>query len=96
MPSTLSPGRPKRAAGTPRSQSAPAAGGRARHTRGRVRVTTYEGYEGLIQLHAIPRLGQVPLPRLSPLHIQRVYGETLEPTGSLSAGTVFNLHRSVC
>jgi len=62
------------------------------HTRGRVRVTTYEGYEGLIRLHAIPRLGQVPRARLSPLHIQRVYAETLEPAGSLSAGTVLNLH----
>ena len=62
------------------------------HTRGRVRVTTYEGYEGLIRLHAIPRLGQVPLARLSPLHIQRLYAETLEPSGSLSAGTVLNLH----
>ena len=41
------------------------------HTRGRVRVTTYEGYEGLIRIHAIPRLGQVPLTRLSPLHTRR-------------------------
>jgi len=61
------------------------------HTRGRVRVTTYEGYEGLIRIHAIPGPGS-PCPALPPLHIQRVYAETLEPAGPLSAGTVLNLH----
>jgi hypothetical protein len=31
------------------------------HARGRVRATTYSGYEYLIRVHAVPALGDVPL-----------------------------------
>jgi integrase len=67
------------------------------HIRGRVRGTTYEGYEALVRLHALPRLGELPLAELHPLHIQRLYSELLEepaPGGrAISAKTVGNLHR---
>src|SRR5437899_1125690 len=43
------------------------------HARGRVRVTTYAGYEYLIRVHAVPALGDVRLSELSPLHFQRLY-----------------------
>ena len=46
----------------------------ALHARGRVRATTYTGYEYLIRVHAVPALGDVPLSELSPLHFQRLYG----------------------
>ena len=36
------------------------------HARGRVRATTYAGYEYLIRCHAVPALGEVPLTELSP------------------------------
>src|SRR5712692_2264136 len=68
------------------------------HVRGRVRATTYEGYEALVRLHGTPRLGHIPLDRLRPLHIQRAYAELLQDPaagarGRLSAKTVANLHR---
>jgi integrase len=64
------------------------------HARGRVRAVTYEGYETLLQRHALPRLGDLPLAGLTPLHVQDLYGSLLAPEGSsgLSAGTVLNLH----
>src|SRR5437773_5574268 len=62
------------------------------HTRARVRTTTYRGYEGLIRLYALPHLGQIALPALRPLHLQRLYGELVIPRGTLSGGTVLNLH----
>src|SRR5439155_26332768 len=62
------------------------------HTRGRVRVTTYEGYESLIRCYALPALGEVPVSEISPLLIQRLYSSLLVPERHLSAGTVLNLH----
>ena len=62
------------------------------HARGRVRATTYAGYEYLIRVHAVPALGEVPLSELSPLHVQRLYSSLLVPGRHLSAGTVLNLH----
>src|SRR5438093_6164487 len=62
------------------------------HVRGRVRATTYQGYEYLIRIHAAPALGEVSLSELSPLHFQRLYSSLLDPERRLSAGTVLNLH----
>src|SRR5207253_4328129 len=61
------------------------------HARGRVRVTTYTGYEYLVRVHAVPALGDVRLSELSPLHFQRLYGSLLSRERHLSAGTVLNL-----
>ena len=62
------------------------------HVRGRVRVSTYRGYESLIRLYALPALGELRLSELSPLHVQRLYSSLLVPERRLSAGTVLNLH----
>jgi integrase len=62
------------------------------HTRGRVRASTYRGYESLIRCYALPALGDVSLYQLSPLHLQRLYSSLLAPDRGLSAGTVLNLH----
>jgi len=62
------------------------------HSAGRVRPTTYRGYEYLIRCYALPALGEVPLSELSPLHLQRLYSSLLSPERRLSAGTVLNLH----
>src|SRR5436190_1595582 len=62
------------------------------HTRGRVRSTTYQGYESLIRLYASPAIGEVPLAELSPLDLQRLYSSLLVPERRLSSGTVLNLH----
>ena len=66
------------------------------HVKGRVRATTYRGYESLIRLYAQPRIGQVPLCELHPLQVQAMYAELVEQPsrfGKLSAKTVGNLHR---
>src|SRR6266705_3079330 len=39
-----------------------------RHSRGRLRSKTFEGYEGVIRLYASPGIGLVPLSRLQALH----------------------------
>ena len=63
------------------------------HIRGRVRARTFQGYEGLIRLYALPALGDLPLRDLGPLDLQALYSFLLqerEPT--IAAGTVLNLH----
>jgi integrase len=63
------------------------------HVRGRVRARTFQGYEGLIRLYALPALGDLPLRDVGPLDLQALYSYLLnerEPT--IAAGTVLNLH----
>jgi integrase len=60
------------------------------HARGRVRPKTWDGYDGLIRLYALPALGEVVLDELRPLQLQRLYGGLL--ARGLSGGTVLNLH----
>jgi integrase len=62
------------------------------HTKGRVRPSTYQGYESLIRLYASPALGEVPLSKLAPLRLQRLYSSLLAEERHLSSGTVLNLH----
>ena len=62
------------------------------HVSTRVRAKTYQGYEGVIRLYALPSLGHVPLSQLHPLLIQRLYATLLCREPPLSAGTVLNLH----
>src|SRR5712691_8551285 len=66
------------------------------HIKGRVRATTYRGYESLVRLYAVPHIGEVALSALHPLQVQQMYAELLEQPsrfGTLSAKTVGNLHR---
>ena len=63
------------------------------HSRTRVRAKTYEGYECLVRLYALPRIGGMRLSGLSPLHLQHLYADLLsDPKRRLSGGTVLNLH----
>jgi integrase len=63
------------------------------HSKTRVRAKTHEGYEGLVRLYALPRMGNVPLTDLSPLQLQNLYADLLsDPKRPLSGGTVLNLH----
>ncbi len=65
------------------------------HARGRVRAKTYEGYEALIRLYAVPALETIPLALLTPMQVQHLYDETLSGSPSrapVGAGTVLNLH----
>jgi integrase len=65
------------------------------HVGGRVRRATWEGYEVLVRRHAVPRLGEIELSQLTPLHLQALYSSLLVgdgTTAALSGGTVLNLH----
>ena len=61
-----------------------------RHCRGRLRSKTFEDYQGVIRLYATPGIGEIPLSRLHPLHLQQLYSVLIER--GLAGGTVLNLH----
>ena len=59
---------------------------------------TFERYEQLVVQHLIPAIGNIPLAKLHPLHIQGCYSEKLaggrkDGTGGLSPQSVVHLHR---
>jgi integrase len=54
------------------------------------RPKTYVTYEGLVRLHAMPKISQVRLARLSPEHLQNLYTDRL--AAGLAAQTVRHLH----
>jgi len=62
------------------------------HARARVRLKTYEGYEGEIRLYARPGIGALTLSELRPLDLQGLYSSLLSRKPPLSGGTVLNLH----
>lgn len=55
-----------------------------------LREKTWKGYEQLVRTHAIPALGNVPISRLSPTHLQKLYADTLQ--SGRSATTAAHLH----
>ena len=55
--------------------------GRIQH---QVRPSTHAGYEGLVRVHLIPRLGHIKLGKLSPEHIERAYAAMLAEGKSAS------------
>lgn len=57
---------------------------------GTARPKTYTTYEGLVRLHAKPKIGQVRLARLSPQHLQDLYTDRL--AAGLAPQTVRHLH----
>jgi len=63
------------------------------HAKARVRARTYQGYEGLIRLYAVPSVGEILLQDLHPLHLQSLYTSLMNyRIPPISAGTVLNLH----
>jgi len=64
-----------------------------KHSKTRVRTKTYEGYEGLVRLYTLPRIGLIRVSDLTPLHLQSLYADLLsDPNRPLSGGTMLNLH----
>ena len=59
-------------------------------TRATVRPKTWQTYECYIRLHALPTLGRLPLAKLEPRHLQRLYADKLEE--GLSPTSVHHLH----
>jgi integrase len=63
------------------------------HAKTRVRPRTYQGYEGLIRLYAIPSIGTTRVSDLHPLDLQSLYASLMsERVPPISSGTVLNLH----
>ena len=48
------------------------------HCHGRVRQKTWQSYEGLTRVHALPVLGEIRLGDLHPLHLQGLYADLLK------------------
>jgi integrase len=55
-----------------------------------LRYATWVRYQTLVRLHIVPEQGRVPLARLAPQHLQRLYASRQE--AGLSAGTVRQIH----
>lgn len=53
--------------------------------------TTVYAYQGMIDNHIIPALGDVPLQRLTPAHLQRYYADKIRESG-ISSNTVRKHH----
>ena len=65
------------------------------HSRGRVRAVTWEGYESLLRLHVLPRIGDDAVDELTPLALQGLYADLMLPRPAgpgLAGGSVLNLH----
>jgi integrase len=68
--------------------------------RASVRPSTYAGYENLIDAHIVPKLGAVPLQRLTPAQLNSFYADLLaggrrDGKGGLSPRTVFYAHATI-
>lgn len=46
-----------------------------------LRPNTARNYEGLIKYHVKPRIGHIPLQKLTPEHLQQLYRAMLEEKG---------------
>ena len=62
-----------------------------------LRASTWDAYRRVIDLHVIPRIGGIPLRRLRPDHLERLYAALLDAgringTGGLHNKTVVEIH----
>lgn len=63
-----------------------------------VAETTWNGYAGKIRSHVLPTLGKVPIRRLKPDQLDRLYDRMLHPTGNsrpLAPKTVLEVHQVI-
>lgn len=60
-------------------------------TEKRVRPKTIERYSELMRLHVVPVIGPIPLLKLKPLHVEKIYERAFER--GLSAQSVLHIHR---
>jgi integrase len=56
-----------------------------------VKVKTYEGYESIVRVRVVPRIGRKHLAKLTPLDLQSLYTELAD--AGLSARSVHHTHR---
>jgi site-specific recombinase XerC len=58
--------------------------------KGNITARSYERYSGIVKVHIIPSIGKIPLAKLSPQHIQKLYADKL--TAGLSPQSVRYIH----
>lgn len=56
-----------------------------------VKTKTFEGYESIVRVRVIPRIGSIPLAKVSPLDLQRLYADL--SSAKLSNRSVHHTHR---
>lgn len=61
--------------------------------RKRLDPETYKGYEQVLDLYVRPKIGRLPLKRLTGLHVQELYNELGE--GTLGPGTIRRVHTAL-
>lgn len=61
--------------------------------RRRLRAGTWRRYEQYVRVHTLPALGRVPLAKLGPQHLEKLYEERL--SAGLSPTTVHHLHTTI-
>ena len=75
---------------------APTTGRAGRGHRGKVGIQTWDSYRGDLERHVIPRIGGIPLQRLTPSDLNRLYDELEQLGGRRGAGlapkTIANVH----
>jgi integrase len=57
--------------------------------------STWDGYRREVELHVLPSLGSIPIRRLRPHHLERLYDEKLHPANGgrrLAPKTVLEIH----
>jgi hypothetical protein len=60
--------------------------------------SAWDGYRRKIELHIIPTLGKVPVRRLRPIHLERLYDQKLHPKNGrrpLSPKSVLEVHLTI-
>lgn len=57
-----------------------------------IKTKTYDGYRYIIESHVIPAIGNIPLDKLNPIHLQKYYASKLKV---LSPKTVRNHHNLI-
>jgi len=68
------------------------------HVKHRTSPKTFETYCYLVEFHIIPRIGEVNLDKLAPIHLQKLYSDLITSDrkngkGKLSSTTVHHIHR---
>ena len=46
--------------------------------KGNISVKSYDRYSGIVKGHIIPSIGKIPLSKLAPQHIQKIYADKLD------------------
>ena len=58
--------------------------------KGNISVKSYDRYSGIVKGHIIPSIGKIPLSKLAPQHIQKIYADKLD--SGLSPRSVRYIH----